>query len=94
MMNISDEAIASEKNLELEVIRLHKDLLMGAKQLLEVYKENKAGLGWHDAIIYQLLEELTEASGDTSKVAVLKKVLNFSVTNRQAHKDNPNYRRR
>lgn len=88
-MNISDEAIDREKTLRTEVIALHKDLYLGAKNLITVYNENRAGLGHHDQIIMQLLEDLASESSETSKVAVLTKVLKFSAQNRQAHKDDP-----
>ncbi len=90
-INISEEAIASEKTLRSEVKTLHKDLYQGAKNLITVYNENRAGLGYHDQMILQLLEDLASESGETSKVAKLTKVLKFSEANRQAHIDDPNY---
>lgn len=93
-INISDEAISREKTLRSEVIALHKDLYQGAKALITVYNENRAGLGYHDQIIMQLLEDLASESGETSKVAVLTKTLKYSAQNRQAHKDNPGYSKR
>lgn len=93
-MNISDEAISREKTLRSEVIALHKDLYQGAKKLITVYNENRAGLGYHDQMILQLLEDLASESGETSKVAILTKVLKFSAQNRQAHKDEPGYSKR
>ena len=93
-LNISDGALASENNLKAEVIRLHKDLYIGAKELIEIYLENRVGLGAHDGIILQLLVELAEDCGDSSKVAVLKKMLTFSVANRQKHKNEHEYKQK
>lgn len=90
-INVSEEAINREIALRSEVIVLQKDLYQGAKNLIEVYIENRSGLGYHDDIIKQLLEDLASESGETSKVKVLTKVLKFSSENRQAHRDNPGY---
>lgn len=93
-INVSDEAIDREKTLRSEVIALHKDLYQGAKNLITAYNENSAGLGEHNKDIEQLLEDLVSESGETSKVAVLTKVLKFSTQNREAHKGNSPYSKR
>ena len=93
-INVSDDAIGREKVLRSEVIALHKDLYQGAKNLINVYNENQTGLGNNNAQILELLEDLASESGETSKVAVLTKVLKFSTQNREAHKGNSPYSKR
>lgn len=89
--NVSDEAIAAEKALRLEIINLQKDLLLGAKSLIGTFQDNQAGLGAHDQSILALLEDLADESADSSKIKILTKVLRISSDNRQLHKDRSGY---
>lgn len=57
------------------VTELSKDLLTSAKNLMIVYDENKDGLGYHNASIQKLLEDLATFTADESKTKILIKRL-------------------
>lgn len=92
-LKVSEEAIAAERTLSSRLNELHKDLLVGTKNLLLAYDENRQGLGQHTDDIQALLSALVSLSegGAASPVKKLVRRLTLSANNRQHHLDNSLY---
>lgn len=95
-LTVSEEAILAERELASRLRNLHKDLLVGTKNLATAYQENQNGLGSHSGDIEALIGALVALADGGSSVAVKKLVrrLTLSANNRQQHRDNSLYRGR
>ncbi len=87
MLNISDEALAAEKLLYNLCAELQKNIEESANVLKNDFQENQQGLGAHSSIIEYLLQDLNDAANSRTSIAQLRRILRFSIANRETHKN-------
>lgn len=88
VLNISDEAIAAEKKLYSQAAELHKLIENEARLLALENKENEQGLGAHSHVISILLQDLLAAANSRQSINQLRRILRFSIANRESHRNN------
>lgn len=88
LLNVSDEALLAEKKLYYQVAELQKAIESSTHLIISEYQENEQGLGAHSRIIDGLLQELHSAANSRTSVNQLRRVLRFSIANRENHRNN------
>lgn len=88
VLNVSDEALLAEKKLYNLAADLQKTIENSSHLLISEYQENEQGLGAHGRIIDDLLQELQSAAKSRTSINQLRRILRFSIANREAHRNN------
>lgn len=88
---VTDQAKQALNTLSGNVTELSIDLLNAAKNLMNVYEENKDGLGYHNASIQELLDDLATFTADESKTKILIKRLRIHRKLIEWHINNNNH---
>lgn len=88
VLNVSDEALLAEKKLYNLAAELQKAIENSAHLLTSEYQENERGLGAHGRIVDDLLQDLQSAANSRTSINQLRRILRFSIANRETHRNN------
>ena len=86
-LNVAEDAIEAEKKLYRLTAELQSAIESNAHLLQTEFEENERGLGTHSYSIDSLIQDLQEVACSRNAVGQLRRVLRFSITNREAHRN-------